>query len=142
MKSRILLILILFAVQASRGQHIFLAVANEIQEFLPDGESSVFETGLSAPTGLAFDGNGNLFVADYGINSVLEFYQGGGSAFYASNTVSGPEGMAFQGGYLYVANHWANDVERFNAAGQGSIFATVQAPTGIAFDSNGNLYVG
>ena len=39
---------------------------------------------------------------------------------------------------LYVAND--GDIEKFTSGGVGSVFASMNSPTGLAFDSAGNLY--
>ena len=54
--------------------------------------------------------------------------------------------LAWFGGNLYVANYGNNTIEKFDALGQGSVFASTNLlnssfPEGMAFDSSGDLYV-
>src|SRR5262245_14197046 len=41
---------------------------------------------------------------------------------------------------IYVADEGSGLIRKFNSSGQGSVFTAVQSPTGLAFDSAGNLY--
>jgi sugar lactone lactonase YvrE len=68
---------------------------------------------LTQPEGLAFDASGNLWVANYNTNSILEFTP----VQLAAGGIQGPP----------VAIGMNN--------------ATSAAPTGIAFDASGNLWV-
>ena len=55
-----------------------------------------------------------------------------------------PSKLAFDGGgSLYAGMVGNNTVRKFNAAGQGTVFASagVDAPIPLAFDHHGNLYV-
>ena len=101
---------------------------------------------MNFPSALAFDANGNLYVANAGNYTIEKFSPGGtGSVFAtASSGIDNPEGLAFYDGYLYVANYGDNTIEKFNSLGQGSVFTSTNLlffPYGLAFDSNGNLYV-
>ncbi|HEY5311060.1 MAG TPA: hypothetical protein VIK18_01030, partial [Pirellulales bacterium] len=102
--------------------------------------------GISYPIALAFDSSGNLYVANYGNNTVEEFAPGSttASATYSAG-VSGPEALVFDSsGNLYVANANNNTVQEF-APGSTTASATYSAgmnhPIALAFDSSGNLYV-
>jgi sugar lactone lactonase YvrE len=100
-------------------------------------------TGLSLPQGLALDVAGNLYVANYGNNTIQKFTPDGVGSLFA-NTGSGPQSLAFdQAGNLYVANYWGNTIEKFTPQGVGSVFAStgLSYPTGLTIDSAGNLYV-
>jgi hypothetical protein len=72
-----------------------------ILEYAPDGTESTFATGLYAPRGLAFDGAGNLFVAEIipdGPGDILKFTPEGNRTVFAvvpGGGNSGPEFLAF-----------------------------------------------
>jgi hypothetical protein len=100
-------------------------------------------SGMSLPEGLALDAGGNLYVANYGDNTITRFAPDGvGSVF--GQTGSGPTSLAFDPvGNLYVANYWANTIEKFTPSGVRSVFADSHLvyPTGLAVDSTGNIFV-
>jgi sugar lactone lactonase YvrE len=76
--------------------------------------------GVSSPTGLALDGAGNLYIADSGNNTVRRV----DAATGIITTVAGKSGVSGSSG----DNGLATD-------------ATLANPNGVAFDSEGNLYI-
>jgi len=56
------------------GQNLFEADSGSgtINKFTPGGVQSAFASGLNEPTGLTFNGAGNLFQADYGSGSIYD----------------------------------------------------------------------
>jgi len=76
--------------------------------------------GLYGPTGLAFDSEGNLWVADGGDNRVLEFK----SPFSDGQLASLVLGQSTFGGYVATTTSFG-----------------MQSPAYLAFDSSGNLWV-
>ena len=128
-----------------------------------NGTSTVntLRSGLSIPSGVAVDANGNVFVANKLNNAVLEIVAGTGGA--ASGTVNGsstvntlgsgfsnPHGVAVDGsGDVFVGDTGNNAVKEILAAngtipsnptiitlGSGFI-----CPTGVAVDRSGNVFV-
>ena len=136
------------------GQNLFVssfAAGGNIYEFTPDGVRSTFVSGLSYPGALAFDRNGNLFVAvDGGI--ILKFTQDGLRTTFASG-LDRPIDLAFDSaGNLFVTTGDRDD-DGFPINGSGKIhkltpngvrttFASgLDLPTALAFNSAGNLFV-
>jgi sugar lactone lactonase YvrE len=123
--------------------------ADTIEMFTSGGVGSIFaSTGLSSPTGLAFDSAGNLYAANSGNNTIEKFSSTGTDlGVFASTGLSIPLGLAFDGaGNLYAANFGNNTIEKFTPGGVGSVFAhnvagSLFGPAGLAFDSAGNLFV-
>jgi sugar lactone lactonase YvrE len=123
-----------------------------------------------APTGLAVDATGNIFVADMGNNlirkigpgGVVSTFAGNGSAGYTNGTgtaasFSQPTGIVIDAaGNLYVTDSGNNLVRKITQAGvvttiagsrlagflsgQGTA-AAFNKPSGIALDAAGNMYV-
>jgi sugar lactone lactonase YvrE len=109
-----------------------------------------------APQGLAVDGQGNIYVADFGNNVIREISTAGLVSTYAGNGVpafvdgaakkvaafNGPSGIAFdQKGNLYVADLNNNMVRKITSTGGVSLVAgitpggylntTVDSATGV-----------
>ncbi len=120
---------------------------NTISKITPDGAVSLFKSLSmpSFPTGLAFDGNGDLYVSSYGANQITKITPSGTESLFAPLPAeSGPEGLAFDGsGNLYVALSNINQIYKITPEGTPTLFATLPANSfafGLAFDGIGNLY--
>lgn len=103
-----------------------------------------FASGLSNPKGLVFDGNGHLYVADAGRNTIYIFTFPDGAASTFVTGLGSPIGLAFdRAGNLYEADSASGNVYKFTPPdATKTTFATgVGAPAGLAFDTSGNLFV-
>jgi sugar lactone lactonase YvrE len=125
---------------------------------------------FTEPYAMVSDGNGNLFVTDLGNNlirkvsstGVVSTFAGNGTALSAdgngtSASFNSPAGIAIDsGGNLYVADLNGNVIREidtmanvttiagdgnYNDADGAGTAAELYAPTGLAFDSSGNLYI-
>jgi streptogramin lyase len=117
---------------------------------------------VSFPQGVAVDGTGNLFIADTGNNVIRKVDSSGIITTFASDpNFSDLVSMATdKSGNLYSADDGACVIRKITPAGMISVVAGVEfncgfngdripattallnAPYGIAVESNGNLYVG
>jgi hypothetical protein len=112
--------------------------------------------GLSAPSAIAADGAGNLWVPNAGNNSVSKLDALGTSATDASGflsgatgfttgALSGPNAVAIdQSGYVWLTNGGNSTVARISADGSASsIFqgGGLSGPSGVAIDAGGNAWV-
>ena len=127
--------------------------------------------GFNNPIGVAFDGDGNLYVADTYNNTIRKVTPAGEVTTFAGSGSSGSDdgtgtaagfgevmGAAFDGdGNLYVADAGNNTIRKITPAGEvttlagsagssGSIngigpAARFSSPRGVAVDGDGNLYV-
>jgi len=143
----LLLVCLLFAAEAAHADTIYVATDmgsdGEILKIDSSGHTSVFASGLSSPTGLAFDSIGNLYVANLGNNTIDKFTADGTESVFASYALNSPIGLAFDAtGNLYVASEGNSLIVRFDSGGNPSLFSSREPePAGLAFDRNGTLYV-
>ncbi|HEY4322864.1 MAG TPA: NHL repeat-containing protein [Mucilaginibacter sp.] len=125
---------------------------------------------FNSPVGIAVDGAGNLYVADYGNNLIRKITNGGlvstfagsgmqGSVNGAANvaTFNEPTGIAVDAsGNLYVADAGNDRIRKISSVGTVSTLAGVDStgavngpgvgasffdPLGVAVDGSGNVYV-
>jgi hypothetical protein len=94
-----------------------------IYKYTPDGTPSTFAGGLTGPTGLAFDTEGDLFVADYGIGMIYKFAPDGTRTTFTTQ-VSQPTALAFDGqGNLFEGDYGSGAIYKFDLAGNRATFA-------------------
>ena len=107
-------------------------------------------SGFSLPNGVAVDGSGNVFVADYGHNAVKEILATGGyttvNTLGSGSGFSNPTGVAVDGsGNVFVADQGSNAVKKILAAGGYITVNTLGSgfsfPAGVAVDGSGNVFV-
>ncbi|HWB84610.1 MAG TPA: hypothetical protein VG675_10755 [Bryobacteraceae bacterium] len=105
--------------------------------FSGDGGPAV-QAKLSAPTGLAFDAAGNLFIADCGNNRVRMVAKDGTITTVAGNGT-------FRSQFVNVPVPGGNLEPRYQKADDGdggpAVQARVSSPVSIAVDTAGNLYI-
>jgi hypothetical protein len=148
---------------------VVTTLAGQGYNFFGDGTGSAAY--FNAPRGLALDGAGNLYVADFNnhrirkiviATGVVSTIAGNGSSSTVdgngtSASISSPTGIVYDAGNLYVTslyNHRirkivlsTNDVTTLAGSGSGSFAdgtgtaASFSSPSGIATDGLGNLYV-
>lgn len=141
----VLLALSFLAARSEAGAVIFASGGDgtiEKYSAATGADLGTFASGLSYPTGLAFDAAGNLFVADASNNDVVKYTPGGVASVFTSAGLYVPTGLVFDpAGNLYVANYYGQ-IAKFAPNGTGGLFATDERGVqGLAFDAAGNLYV-
>jgi len=132
---------------ASRTYHYQLMASDSDLPGLQYGGDQVFTTLASPAT------NWTLYVSSAGNNAIYKCDSNGVATEFATNGVNGalssPEGLTLDSlGNLYVVNytfHTINDtVEKYDAQGVGSVFATLTGSDGLygaALDVSNNVYV-
>ena len=111
---------------------------------LSNSSLRVIATGFSAPSGLAFDRNGSLYVANYMTNSIDRISADGTrNTFCTGVNLRGPIGLVVDdSNNLYVANYNSGTVVRVSPAGISTVVASgFKKPYYLTLDKDGNLYV-
>ncbi len=133
----------LYVTTTSPAQVVKLTSTNGVY-----GQPKIIASSFTAPWGIAVDSTGNVFVADHATSVVYKLAPGSGggyaqTTFLGSGTLNGPVQMAIdKKNNLYVADRGDNRLVLVNPAGVPTTpFASVEAPTGVAVDSNGNVAV-
>jgi sugar lactone lactonase YvrE len=113
---------------------------NEIEQFMPNGASSIFADTGAYPYGVEFDSAGNLYVGATG--GIEKFAPNGTGSTFAALSFD-PTGIAFDAaGNLYTDDFYNSIIYKITPNGTVSVFDTqgLRYPGGLAFDSSGNLY--
>ena len=129
------------------SSHIFGIGTGPQLLFTPATQTTV-ASGFTKPAGLAFDGNGNLFVSEAFSGTIKELSAASGFTT-TTLTIGGftnPAGLAFDGnGNLFVADYYGNAVDEVLASSNYtttlSLGSGFNQPSAVALDANGNLFV-
>jgi hypothetical protein len=152
--------------QIGGADSVTVYTAGSNGDALPSATISGSSTGLTVPSGIALDSSNNIYVVNNGssvgvTDSVTIYASGSNGNVAPSITISGsntgldsPGGIAIDsGGNLYITNDGsvfggADSITVYAPASNGNAVPTdtllalgLDTPTGIAVDSNGNLYV-
>lgn len=114
----------------------------------PQPKTSVTQTSglfqnISAPTGIASDKEGNLYIAEYNNNTVLKITPDDQRIVYLKDSqISGPVGLGFDNsGNLYIANYSKDNILKASPLGEISVLiSNVKKPYYLYIKGN-MLYV-
>lgn len=99
---------------------------------------------IKAPSGVALDSRGNIFSASFAENAIYKIsIYGQKTIFSKSSLIQGPIGLAIdKENNVYIASYNSNSIIKITQDGVASVFATVQKPYCLTYDSLRNrLYV-
>jgi len=110
------------------------------------GVTTLVPTGLSLPGGVALDGAGNVYLADYGNNAIKKWTSANNSVTtLVSSGLSNPVGVAVDGaGNVYIADTGNNAIKEWTAADSTVttlISSGLNGPQWVVVDGAGNLYI-
>ncbi len=107
--------------------------------------TTVVSSGLSGPQGVAVDTAGNIYIADFGSNSLKKWTAATQQISTLASGFNEPSGLAIDAaGNIYIADRANSVVKKWAAStSQVSILISgLNSPSGVAIDSAGNVYVG
>jgi sugar lactone lactonase YvrE len=110
---------------------------------------SVGGIGLTTPIGVAVDAAGDIFIADYDNNRVVEVPAGGGPPTTVGSGLGLPVGVAVDGaGNVFIADAGYDRVVEVRYLGNGTYGAQTTVPasglssaTGVAVDGAGDVFI-
>ncbi|MFA6989915.1 MAG: tetratricopeptide repeat protein [Candidatus Gastranaerophilaceae bacterium] len=104
----------------------------------------IIDNGFVSPTGISKDVAGNLYVANYGDNSIVKITPSGKKSIVAKGKpLSGPIGIAVDKlNNIYVANYDSNEILKINKSGIISVMIkNIKKPYYLYIDNSGILYI-
>jgi ELWxxDGT repeat protein len=112
----------------------------------PAPVTTLVSSGLNEPAGVAVDGSGNVYIADFDNGAIKEW---SASTQQVTTLVSSglnlPYGIAVDGtGHVYITDVGNNAIYEWSAATQQVttvVSSGLQNPYGVAVDGSGNIYI-
>lgn len=100
-------------------------------------KSSLFQN-VQAPSGVAVDAHGNVYIASFSQNAVYKIDQNNNKTTFAgSNTLGGPIGVAVdEKDNIYVANYTKNNIVKVSPDGKTKVLLLVKKPYCLNVDNN------
>jgi DNA-binding beta-propeller fold protein YncE len=114
----------------------------------PGPLTTLVASGLVGPEGIAVDGAGNLYIADYNNNAIKEWAAANNTVTtLVSSNLNNPYGVAVDGsGNVYIADYGDNAIKVWSA--HSNTVATLvpssaglNGPAAVAVDGAGNVYI-
>lgn len=132
------------------GQHIIGSEydGDAVRVLSLDGQVEVLVPDLNTPNGLAFDSQGNLFIADNVGDKIYKVLPDGTYSEFLS--MNGPSGMIkeWDSDTLIVTTYTGTTLDKvFKLAPDGEMIdfivnSDMNGPVGLCYDDDNNLYVG
>jgi DNA-binding beta-propeller fold protein YncE len=108
--------------------------------------TTLASTGLSFPYGVAVDGAGNVYIADYGTSAIEKWTAANNTLTpLISSGLSAPVGVAVDGaGNVYIADTGHSAVKEWTVANSNVttlVSSGLSGPFSVAVDGAGNVYI-
>ena len=117
----------------------------QVWRITPDGEVTVFASGLQGASGNTMDVQGRFYQANIAANSVSRIDSDGRAIPFVTEGLTAPVGLVFDlDGNLMVANCGAGSISRVAGDGSAELFVRdplLRCPNGLVRDEEGNFYV-
>ena len=101
--------------------------------------------GFSGPAGIAKDSKGNIYVANFGDNSIIQIKPGGVKrVLFKDKPLNGPLGLAIDiYDNIYAANYNSNEILKISLKNNtiNVLYKNLNRPYSLMVDSSGYLYV-
>lgn len=129
-----------------KSKHRFMATLLALL-FFPTGNVSGAGAGqpilggFNSPTGMVYDQNGNLYVAEWGAGRIARIKDGKASIIL--DGLSSPAGLAMdESGNMYIAEYGDGNIYLWNGKSKPRVIASgFSAPTGVLWSKDGALLV-
>jgi len=121
-------------------------VGDTVFKFTPSGDVSSFITGLNTPNGLAFNSVDELYVCD-GQGNMIYKYDIDGNQLDSFSVPGHPSGIVKSpdSDIMIFTKYQGNSIHSLAPDGTEDLISDaddLNGPVGLAFDDNGDLYVG
>lgn len=121
-------------------------VGDTVFKFTPNGDVTSFITGLNTPNGLAFNSLDELYVCD-GQGDTIYKYDNDGNLLDSYPVSDHPSGIVKSpdNDIMIFTKYQGNSIHSLAPDGTIDLISSdddLNGPVGLAFDGNGNLYVG
>ena len=120
------------------------ASTNSPVALAPNTTIEVIANGFAAPSGISFDHQGNLYIANFLTSTIDRIAPNGTKTQFSTGiNLKGPIGLVNDDdSNLYVANYLAGTVTKINPAGIAQIIVSgLKKPYYLTMDKQGNLFV-
>ncbi|MBL7783433.1 MAG: NHL repeat-containing protein [Saprospiraceae bacterium] len=119
--------------------------SSKVFKITPDGQESIFVSGLGSPNGMAFYDDGSMVLADNTGNKIYKVSPDGTKQVLVSS-VSGPSGILRIPGTdtMLVTSYTTHVIWKLSVDGALTLYKShpeFNGPVGMCYDENHNLYV-
>jgi DNA-binding beta-propeller fold protein YncE len=122
-----------------------LTVTQAGSTYVPAEQVTPLVSGLGQPNGVAVDGAGNVYIADFNNGALYKWMASGNTTAILATRLNNADGVAVDAaGNVYVADFGDNTIQKWTAATKTVtplVFSGLNGPEAVAVDGVGNLYI-